>query len=93
MENSKNEENKIEVKKFQMKLQLKEKEISNGIRILMDLYILNNEIKNQIKNTNTLDTNQTLKKEECYLIKGDFLNFTKFFMYKNVYETIKGDKI
>ena len=48
----------------------------------MDLYILNNEIKNQIKNTNTLDTNQTLKKEECYLIKGDFLNFTKFFMYK-----------
>ena len=92
MENSKNEENKKEVKKYSMKLQLKEKEISNGIRILMDLYILNNEIKNQIKNTNTLDTNQTLKKEECYLIKGDFLNFTKFFMYKNVYETIKGDK-
>lgn len=94
MENSKKEENRIEVKNYSMKQ--KEKELVNkfeqGIKSLMDLYILNNEIKNQIKNTNTLDTNQTLKKEECYLIKGDFLNFTKFFMYKNVYETIKGDK-
>ena len=67
--------------------------INQGITILMNLYIFNNDLHNNVKESIITNDKKTFHKGEYYLIRDDcFSYFINFFLYEDAYQTIKNDE-
>ena len=82
-------------KKIEEKITKKEIEIiksyNKGIKVILDLFNLNNTLKKDINESIKLNLdNNNFIKGNCYLIREDyFSNFLKFYSYDEIYQNIK----
>ena len=64
-----------------------------ALKIFFDLFIFNNELKNCINESTTLNNNQNYYKNDCYFIREDyFCNFKNFYLYEDIYQALRSDK-
>ena len=64
-----------------------------ALKIFFDLFIFNNELKNRINESTTLNNNPNYYKNDCYLIREDyFCNFKSFYLYEDIYQALRSDK-
>ena len=66
---------------------------NQAIQIIIDLYIFNKDLKNQIDKSKRINDNINYYEGECYLIReDDFSNYKNFYFYENIYQSLNNEK-
>ena len=69
------------------------KSYNQGLKLILNLYTFNNDLKRNIIQSETLDLNSTFYKGECYLIREDwFSHILNFYCYEEIYRISKNNQ-